>query len=155
MTIMKPHFTKQWILSVSLVFCLLTIGCQEEKTSQSDNKEKKAAPKSEIIQLTQANFEKIVLKGKQPVLVNFHAEWCSTCKMLDPVIEELAVKYKGRVIVGNIDVDEESPLAEEYMVYKIPVTLLFNNGDFVIRMNGAQEKKVIADKLDELLESNK
>lgn len=155
MTIMKPHFAKQWVLSVSLVFCLLMTGCQEEKASLSSNKTKKAALKSEIVQLTQANFEKIVLKGKQPVLVNFHAEWCPSCKEMDPIIEELATEYKGRVIVGNIDVDEETELIEKHQVFKIPVTLLFNNGDFVIRMNGPQKKKTITDKLDGLLDSNK
>ncbi|VAX35806.1 hypothetical protein MNBD_PLANCTO02-995 [hydrothermal vent metagenome] len=67
----------------------------------------------------------------------------------------MATEYKGRVIVGNIDVDEETELIEKHQVFKIPVTLLFNNGDFVIRMNGPQKKKTITDKLDGLLDSNK
>jgi len=85
---------------------------------------------SEII-LTNQNFEEEVLKEKLPVLVDFFATWCGPCKMVAPVISEIAEKYKEKVKVGKVNVDEENELAMKYQISSIPTLVLFKEGKVV------------------------
>ena len=82
---------------------------------------------AEII-ITKDNFEEEVINSSLPVLVDFWATWCGPCRMLAPVIEEIATEYQGRVKVGKINVDEEQELAVKYGVMSIPTVILFKNG---------------------------
>ena len=80
------------------------------------------------LQITDASFEEVVLKSDKPVLVDFWATWCGPCRMLGPVIEEIATEYEGRVVVGKVDVDSNQDYAAKYGVRNIPTVLVFQNG---------------------------
>lgn len=77
---------------------------------------------------TTENFEEEVLKSEQPVLVDFYADWCSPCKMMAPIVEELAEKMEGKLKVGKCNIDENMPLAQKYRVASIPTFKIFKNG---------------------------
>ena len=103
------------------------------------------------LQITDASFEEVVLKSDKPVLVDFWATWCGPCRMLGPVIEELATEYEGRVVVGKVDVDNNQEFAAKYGVRNIPTVLVFKDGEVVGRQVGVAAKKTYTDALDSLL----
>ena len=103
------------------------------------------------LQITDASFEEVVLKSDKPVLVDFWATWCGPCRMLGPVIEEIANEYEGKVVVGKIDVDNNQDFASKYGVRSIPTVLVFQNGEIVGRQVGVAPKKTYTDALDQLL----
>jgi len=98
-----------------------------------------AAPN--IVALTQENFGAEVLKASMPVLVDFWAEWCGPCKMIGPVLDELAEEYAGQVKIGKVDIDQQQGLAAEYGVRAIPTLLLFHQGQVADQMVGLRSKK--------------
>ena len=102
-------------------------------------------------QITDASFDEVVLKSDKPVLVDFWATWCGPCRMLGPVIEELATEYEGRVVVGKVDVDNNQEFAAKYGVRNIPTVLVFKDGEVVGRQVGVAAKKTYTDALDSLL----
>ncbi|GAB6088722.1 thioredoxin [Spirochaeta dissipatitropha] len=95
------------------------------------------------VEVTKENFEAEVLASSVPVLVDFWADWCMPCKMLGPVLEELAKEYSGRLKIAKIDVDSQSSLASEYEVVSIPTLLLFKDGGEVERHVGAAPKTTL------------
>lgn len=97
---------------------------------------------AEII-ITKENFEKEVLKSDIPVLVDFWATWCGPCKMIAPVIEEIAQEYEGKVKVGKVNIDEQMDLALEFKVMSIPTLMIFENGEVKKREVGAMSKAEI------------
>ena len=97
---------------------------------------------SEII-LTSKNFEEEVLKSEIPVLVDFFATWCGPCKMIAPVIEELAEKYEGKVKIRKVNVDEENELAMKFQIASIPTLVLFKEGKVVNTKMGLCSKSEI------------
>ena len=101
--------------------------------------------------MTDASFDEVVLKSDKPVLVDFWATWCGPCRMLGPVIEELATEYEGRVVVGKVDVDNNQEFAAKYGVRNIPTVLVFKDGEVVGRQVGVAPKKTYTDALDSLL----
>ena len=103
------------------------------------------------VQITDASFDEVVLKSDKPVLVDFWATWCGPCRMLGPVIEELATEYEGRVVVGKVDVDNNQEFAAKYGVRNIPTVLVFKDGEVVGRQVGVAPKKTYTDALDSLL----
>jgi len=103
------------------------------------------------LQITDASFDEVVLKSDKPVLVDFWATWCGPCRMLGPVIEELATEYGGRVVVGKVDVDNNQEFAAKYGVRNIPTVLVFKDGEVVGRQVGVAPKKTYTDALDSLL----
>lgn len=96
---------------------------------------------------TVSNFEDEVLKADKPVLVDFWATWCAPCRMLGPVVEEVAEETEGRAIVGKLNVDDEMELARKYRVAAIPTLIVFENGQEVRRSVGVIEKEDILDLL--------
>ena len=92
------------------------------------------------IKITAENFEKEVLQAQEPVLVDFWADWCGPCRMLGPVLEEIARDYEGSLRVGKVNVDEQMALAREYKVMSIPTFLVFKDGKVAERTLGVQEK---------------
>ena len=103
------------------------------------------------LQITDASFDEVVLKSDKPVLEDFWATWCGPCRMLGPVIEELATEYEGRVVVGKVDVDNNQEFAAKYGVRNIPTVLVFKDGEVVGRQVGVAAKKTYTDALDSLL----
>ena len=103
------------------------------------------------LQITDASFEEVVLKSDKPVLVDFWATWCGPCRMLGPVIEEIATGYEGRVVVGKVDVDSNQDYAAKYGVRNIPTVLVFQNGEVVGRQVGVAPKNTYTEALDSLL----
>lgn len=93
------------------------------------------------IKLTGQNFDEQVLQSSLPVLVDFWADWCGPCKMLGPVIEELAGELAGKAVVGKVNVDEEQQLAARYGVMSIPTVVLFKNGQEAARSVGLVPKQ--------------
>jgi thioredoxin 1 len=106
---------------------------------------------SNEIQLTDANFEAEVVKSEQPVLVDFWAPWCGPCRMIGPVIEELAKEYAGKVKVCKLNTDEAQDTAGKYQISAIPTILLFKGGKVVQQLVGLQPKEELKKHLDELL----
>jgi thioredoxin 1 len=94
-----------------------------------------------ISALTQDNFEKEVLKSATPVLVDFWAEWCGPCKMIAPLLDELADEYQGKVKIGKVNIDEQQELATKYGIRAIPTLLLINKGQITEQMVGAKSKR--------------
>jgi len=103
------------------------------------------------LEITEDDFEEVVLKSETPVLVDFWAEWCGPCKIIAPVVEELANDYEGRIVVGKVDVDSASEVAGKYGIRSIPSLLIFKDGEVVETIVGAQGKSAIAKKIDEAL----
>jgi thioredoxin 1 len=103
-----------------------------------------------IITLTQDNFEKNVIKSQTPVLVDFWAEWCGPCKMIAPVLDELAEEYSGRVNIGKVNVDEFQALAAQYGIRAIPTLLLFQNGEVAEQILGLKSKRDLKASLDKV-----
>ena len=102
------------------------------------------------VTITNENFESLK-SGNQPLVVDFWATWCGPCRMVGPVISELAQEYDGRIVVGKCDVEENEDIAMEYSIRNIPTILFFKDGQLVDKIDGAQSKARIQEKFDALL----
>jgi thioredoxin 1 len=103
-----------------------------------------------IVTLTAANFEQEVLKATGPVLVDFWAEWCGPCKMVAPILDELAQEYTGKVKIAKVNVDDHQELAVKFRIVSIPTLLFFKGGQIVDQVVGMKSKKDFKAKLDSL-----
>jgi thioredoxin 1 len=101
-----------------------------------------------IITLTTANFDAEVVKSPVPVLVDFWAEWCGPCKMVAPILDELATEYSGRVKIAKVNIDDHQSLAAQYGIRAIPTLLLFKGGQVTDQIVGLRSKKDFKAKLD-------
>jgi thioredoxin 1 len=98
------------------------------------------------IEITDANFDQVIASD-QPVLIDFWADWCAPCKMIAPVVEELAGDFQGKAVVGKLDVQENSVIPSRYGIRNIPTLLVFKNGQLVDKQVGVVPKTVLAQKL--------
>ena len=103
-----------------------------------------------ISALTQDNFEKEVLQSATPVLVDFWAEWCGPCKMIAPLLDELAAEYTGKIKIGKVNIAEQQELATKYGIRSIPTLLLIHKGEVTEQMVGAKSKSVLKASFDRL-----
>ncbi|MFA5675272.1 MAG: thioredoxin [Christensenellales bacterium] len=103
------------------------------------------------LRISEENFNDTVLSSELPVLVDFWAEWCAPCRMIAPVIEQVAAEYEQRAVVGKINIDEESELAGRYGVMSIPTLILFKNGEIKQKSVGVVGKDKITAMIDSAL----
>ncbi|MCA6079865.1 MAG: thioredoxin [Endomicrobium sp.] len=103
------------------------------------------------VEINESNFEREVLSSDNPVLVDFWAPWCNPCKMLSPIIEELADEYDGRVKIGKINTDENTSLSAKFQITSIPCLILFKNGTTVHKIDGFRSKNDIKKIIDNTL----
>jgi len=103
------------------------------------------------LQVNDSNFEEIVVKSDKPVLVDFWAEWCGPCRMIAPIIEELAKEFEGRAVVVKCDVDNSPGVAAKYGIRNIPTVLFFKDGKIADKQVGAVPKNSFLTKLNALL----
>jgi thioredoxin 1 len=106
---------------------------------------------SEIAHVTEDNFQSEVIEASQPVLVDFTAVWCGPCKMLEPIVKELAADWEGKVKVVKLDVDSNANLAMQYQVMGVPTLMLFVDGEPKERVTGYQPKKRLENKFTPFL----
>jgi thioredoxin 1 len=99
------------------------------------------------IEITDANFEQII-SSERPVLVDFWAEWCGPCRMIGPLVEELATDYDGKAVIGKVNVDENPNISAKFGIRSIPTLLVFKNGEIVDKQVGAVPKGVLSQKLE-------
>ena len=99
------------------------------------------------LEITDANFEELVLKSDKPVMIDFWAIWCGPCRMIAPIVEEMHTEYSGKAVIGKVDVDANPNIAMKYGIRNIPAILFFKNGQVVDKQIGAVPKSVLSDKL--------
>jgi thioredoxin 1 len=123
-----------WLVGAGLLcaLALLVPGCKSGNTTE----------------VTESNFDSVVLASPQPVLVDFSATRCPPCRSMEPVLEELAADFKGKAVVAKVDIDQDPGLARQYGVTAIPCFVLFKGGKAVDRKLGAISKKQLAAMLD-------
>ena len=106
-----------------------------------------------VLKVTDANFDSEVTKSNIPVLVDFWAEWCGPCRIVGPILEELAPAYKGKLKIGKLNVDESQDAPSKFGVMNIPTMIVFKNGKETERIVGAMSKMELQKKLDRALAS--
>ena len=104
-----------------------------------------------IITLTADNFAQQVLKSPTPILVDFWAEWCGPCKMIAPILDELAEEYSGKVNIGKVNIDDFQNLATEYGVRAVPTLLLFQHGEVAEQIVGLRSKRDLKASFDKVM----
>ncbi len=102
-------------------------------------------------QITDASFEQEVLQSDKLTMVDFWAEWCGPCKMMNPLLEELSTEYEGKVVISKMNVDDNSEVPTNFNIRGIPTFILFKGGKEVGRIVGAQTKQVMKGQLDKFL----
>lgn len=105
----------------------------------------------DIIYLTDENYESEAMNADIPVLVDFYADWCGPCKMVGPILEDLAVKYEGKAKICKINIDEQRKLAIANKVMSIPTLFFIKDGEIKERVSGALPQSVLEEKLDALI----
>ncbi|HRZ42427.1 MAG TPA: thioredoxin [Bacteroidales bacterium] len=103
------------------------------------------------LEINDANFEELVVKSDKPVIIDFWAVWCGPCRMIAPLIEEMAREYEGKAVIGKLDVDSNPNVTTKFGVRNIPTVLFLKNGQVVDKQVGAVPKSVLVQKLEALL----
>jgi thioredoxin 1 len=103
------------------------------------------------LEITDANFEELVMNSDKPVMLDFWAVWCGPCRMIAPIVEEMTGEYEGKAVIGKVDVDNNQEVAMKYGIRNIPTVLFVKNGEVVDKQVGAAPKQVFTGKLDALL----
>ena len=103
------------------------------------------------IEITDENFQDLVMKSDKPVMIDFWAEWCGPCRMVGPVVEEISKEYDGKAVIGKVDVDKNPQLSVQFGVRNIPTIIFVKNGEVVDKSVGAVPKAQLTSKLDAIL----
>jgi thioredoxin 1 len=102
-------------------------------------------------EVNETNFEEIVLKSDKPVLVDFWAEWCGPCRLIEPIVEEMGQEFAGKAVIAKVDVDSNNAISAQYGIRNIPTILFFKNGQVADKQVGAVAKSSLVNKLNALL----
>lgn len=102
------------------------------------------------LEITDAGFED-VLKSDKPLVIDFWAEWCGPCRMVGPIVEELAAEYADKVTIGKVDVDNNDDITSKYGIRNIPTILFIKNGEVVDKQVGAAQKAILVEKIENML----
>lgn len=138
------------LTAVAALLAIASSGCETERAVTEDPAA--VGVSGEIINVTEATFEEKVLEAEVPVLVDFYADWCPPCRMLEPTLEEIAADYAGRAMVAKVDVDENPDLAARYEVRGIPALFIIKGGEVVDQATGVQPKRTLEQMLDRQLD---
>jgi len=103
------------------------------------------------VEITDANFEEVVMKSEVPVVVDFWAEWCGPCRQIGPSIEEMSKEYEGKAIIGKVNVDNNPGVSSKFGIRNIPTILFVKNGEIADKSVGAVPKQQLTSKLDAIL----
>ena len=103
------------------------------------------------IEITDSNFQEVVIEAGKPAVVDFWAEWCGPCRMLTPIVKDLSTEYEGRVVVGKVDVDSNPGISAKYGIRNIPTLLFFKGGQVVDKQVGVVPTGALVNKIDALL----
>ena len=103
------------------------------------------------IEVTDANFEEVIIKADKPALVDFWAEWCGPCRMIGPIVEQMSQDYDGKAIIAKLNVDESPEVCGKYGIRNIPTVLFFKNGEVVDKQVGAVPRNILTQKMDNIL----
>lgn len=117
-------------------------------------KKKSKKPKAHAIEITEANFKSVVMEAEQPVLLDFWASWCMPCKILGPIVDELAGDYEGRAIIGKVNTEVSRELAAMFQIRSIPSILIFHKGKLVERYAGVIPKPNLEEILDGYIDTS-
>ena len=120
---------------------------QAEAAEAEETREEKAEP----VELSEENFDELVLKGDKPALVDFWAPWCPPCREQGPIVHKIAQKYAGKIFVGKVNVEDNDSLAFRYGIEAIPTLILFRNGQEVSRLVGLRSEEELSKEIDEKL----
>jgi len=103
------------------------------------------------LEITDANFEELVMNSDKPVMLDFWAVWCGPCRMIAPIVEEMSAEYDGKAVIGKVDVDNNQEVAMKYGIRNIPTVLFVKGGEIVDKQVGAAPKTAFTAKLDAIL----
>ena len=103
------------------------------------------------LEFTDANFEEVALNSDKPVMIDFWAEWCGPCRMVDPIVKEMANEYEGKALIGKVNVDENPEVSARFGIRNIPTIVFLKGGEMVDKSVGAVPKNVLTEKIDALI----
>ncbi len=103
------------------------------------------------LEITDVNFEQLILQSDKVAMLDLWAEWCGPCRMLEPIVEEMANEYEGKAVIGKVDVDSNPSIPMKYSVLNIPTVLFIKNGELVDKVVGAVPKRVLVQTLEKYL----
>jgi thioredoxin len=103
------------------------------------------------LEITDGNFEEVVMKADKPVVIDFWAEWCGPCRMITPIIAEMSAEYEGKAIIGKVDVDSNPGISAKFGIRNIPTVLFIKGGEIKDKQVGAVPKSKLVEKLNALL----
>ncbi len=103
------------------------------------------------LEITDSNFEELVMQSDKPVMLDFWAEWCGPCRLIGPIVEDLAKEYEGKAVIGKVNVDENPSIAMKFSIRNIPTVLYVKNGEIADKQVGAVSRDVLEGKLKAIM----